>query len=256
MARARTLPEDAPTRTAGNALAALARSLHQAGLSRAKALHAALGLYLTVGLVLAMVLIWGFAALADEVLEGDTEAFDRGILTWIGAHHTPWLDRSAIEFTALGSTVVLWVIGLALSVLLWQLGKHRYVAMIWLASTGSLVLNQTLKAAFGRSRPHVFEWLVDVGHLSFPSGHAMNSMVFYTVASYAIGHVVGPGPARTGTYAFAALLIGLIGFTRLYLGVHYPSDVLAGFAVGYAWAILCAIVTEAWGRRAPGAAGG
>ena len=256
MARARTLPEDAPTRTAGSALAALAGKLRTAGLSRAKALHAALGLYLTVGLVLAMLLIWAFAALADEVLEGDTEAFDRGILTWIHAHGTPWLDRSAIELTALGSTVVLWVIGLGLSVLLWNLGKHRYVAMIWLASTGSLVLNQTLKAAFGRSRPDVFEWLVDVGHLSFPSGHAMNSMVFYTVAAYAIGHQVGPGPARTGTYAFAALLIAMIGFTRMYLGVHYPSDVLAGFAVGYAWAILCAIVTEAWGRRAHEGGGG
>jgi membrane-associated phospholipid phosphatase len=203
-----------------------------------------------------MLLIWGFAELADEVLEGDTDAFDRAILTWIGSHHTGWLDTSAIELTALGSSVVLWVIGLALSVLLWHLGKRLYVALIWLACTGSLVLNQTLKAAFGRSRPDVFEWLVDVGHLSFPSGHAMNSMVFYTVAAYSIGHVVGPGPARTWTYGFAALLIGMIGFTRLYLGVHYPSDVLAGFAVGYAWAILCAILTEAWARRAKGGAEG
>jgi undecaprenyl-diphosphatase len=252
VARARPIDDDGSDRVVGSVFRALVRRLRDAGLSRAKALHAALGLYLTVGLILAVLLIWAFAALSNEVLAGNTDQFDRAILAWINAHRTEWLDRSAIELTALGSTVVLWVIGLGLSVLLWHLGKHRYVAMIWLASTGSLVLNQTLKAAFGRSRPDVFEWLVDVGHLSFPSGHAMNSMVFYTVAAYAIAHLVGPGPKRTGAYAFAALLIATIGFTRMYLGVHYPSDVLAGFAVGYAWAILCAILTEAWGRWTPG----
>jgi membrane-associated phospholipid phosphatase len=256
VAQARPITQHSSIRTAGNALAALVRKLPHAGLSQAKALHTALGLSLTIGLFLAMLLIWGFAELADEVLEGDTAAFDRAILAWIGSHHTGWLDRSAIELTALGSAVVLLVIGLALSVLLWHLGKQRYVALIWLASTGSLVLNQTLKAAFGRSRPDVFEWLVDVGNLSFPSGHAMNSMVFYTVAAYSVGHVVGPGAARTWTYGLAALLIGMIGFTRMYLGVHYPSDVLAGFAVGYAWAILCAILTEAWARRAAGGSKG
>jgi undecaprenyl-diphosphatase len=243
------IEHDGSTRTAGNALGTLVRRLHQAGLSSARALHAALGIYLTVALGLAMLLVWAFAELADEVLEGDTEAFDRAILTWIHGHSVGWLDTSAIELTALGSSVVLWVIALALSVLLWHLQKHRYVALIWFACSGSLVLNQTLKVAFGRSRPDVFEKLVDVGHLSFPSGHAMNSMVFYTVAAYSIGHVVGPGRARHGTYAFAAVVIAMVGFTRLYLGVHYPSDVLAGYAVGYVWAIVCATLTEAWGRR-------
>src|SRR6185436_2172532 len=156
MAQARPMNESAPTRSAGNALGALVRTLRQAGLSRAKALHAALGLYLTVGLGLGMLLLWGFAVLADEVLEGDTAAFDRGIMTWVHAHGAPWLDTVAIEATALGSAIVLGVIGLALSVLLWHLGKHRYVALIWLASTGSLVLNNTLKAAFHRTRPDVF----------------------------------------------------------------------------------------------------
>lgn len=249
-ARARSMSGDAPTRTAGAALAAAGRRLHEFGLSRAKALHAALGLYLTVALGLSMLVLWGFAALADEVLQGDTETFDNAILAWIHAHGTSWMDTSAIELTALGSFVVLAILGLVLSVVLWHLGKHRYVALLWLACTGSLVLNQTLKAAFGRSRPQVFEWLVDVGNLSFPSGHAMNSMVFYTVAAYAIGHVVGPGRTRTLVYTGAAVIVAMIGFTRMYLGVHYPSDVLAGYAVGYAWATLCSVLTEAWGRRA------
>lgn len=252
-ASARPMNGDGSTEKAGAALGALIRRLSDAGFSRAKALHTALGLYLTVSLILSMLALWGFAELADEVMEGDTEKFDRAILTWIHAHGTSWLDTTAMEFTALGSFVVLALIGLALSVVLWHLAKHRYVALIWLACTGSLVLNQTLKSAFQRSRPDVFEWLVNVGSLSFPSGHAMNSMVFYTVCAYSIGHVVGPGRTRSLTYALAALVVGLIGFTRVYLGVHYPSDVLAGYAVGYTWAILCCILTEAWGRRAAAA---
>lgn len=249
MENPRPVTEHGATRSVGGALVALMNRLRQAGLSRAKALHAALGLYLTVALAASMLLLWGFAELADAVLEGQTDAFDRGILAWIHAHRVGWLDTSAIELTALGSSVVLAVIGPFLSVLLWHLGKQRYVALIWLACTGSLVLNQTLKALFGRSRPDVFGWLVDVGQLSFPSGHAMNSMVFYTVTAYSVGHVLGPGAARRATYAFAALLVAIVGFTRLYLGVHYPSDVLAGFAVGYVWATVCAVLTEAWGRR-------
>jgi undecaprenyl-diphosphatase len=81
-------------------------------------------------------------------------------------------------------------------------------------------------------------------------------MVFYTVAAFAIGQVVGHGRTRDLTYAVAALIVGMIGFTRMYLGVHYPSDVVAGYAVGYAWAILCCILCEAWGRRAEAAQAG
>jgi undecaprenyl-diphosphatase len=249
MAKAPATREHGTQRSAGAALGALVSRLRNAGLSRAKALHAALGLYLTVALGLSMLLLWGFAELAEQVLQGDTDTLDRAILTWINAHRMGWLDTSAIEFTALGSFVVLAVLGLALSVLFWHLRRRSYVALIWLACTGSLVLNQTLKAVFARTRPDVFEWLVDVGNLSFPSGHAMNSMVFYTVAAYCIGQVVGPGAARRATYAFAALIVIAIGFTRMYLGVHYPSDVLAGYAVGYVWATICASLTAAWGRR-------
>ena len=77
----------------------------------------------------------------------------------------------------------------------------------------------------------------------------MNSMVFYTVVAFSIGHVVGPGSARRATYAFGAFLVALVGFTRVYIGVHFPSDVIAGYSVGYCWALLCAAMTEAWGKR-------
>jgi undecaprenyl-diphosphatase len=243
------VPDDAPTRTAGAALVALVRRFREAGMSRVRALHAALGLTLTIGLALSALLLWGFAWLTDEVLAGDTLSFDHSILNWVNTHRNEWLDASAIELTALGSMVVLAVIGLGLSVVMWHLERRRHVAMIWFAVIGSMVLNQALKTIFARSRPEVFEHLVKVGSLSFPSGHAMNSTVFYTVVAFAIGHVVGPGAARISTYAFGAILVFSVGFTRVYLGVHYPSDVLAGFAAGFAWAMICAALTEAWGKK-------
>lgn len=242
-------PDDTPTRTAGTALVALVRKLRHGGMSRARALHAALGLTLTIGLVVSVLFLWGFAWLTDQVLEGDTLAFDQSVMNWMNLHRASWLDAAAIEFTALGSMVVLTVVGLALSVVLWNLERRRHVAMIWFAVTGSMVLNQGLKTIFGRSRPDVFEPLVKVGSLSFPSGHAMNSIVFYTVVAFAIGHVVGPGRARNMTYAFATFLVVGVGFTRVYIGVHFPSDVIAGFAAGFSWAMICAALTEAWGKR-------
>jgi undecaprenyl-diphosphatase len=241
--------EDRATRTAGGALLALVARFRRAGWSRIRALHAALGLTLTIGLVVAALLLWGFIELTDEVLEGDTLAFDRSILAWLHAHRTTFLDRAARELTALGSLVVLAVTALGFSVVLWRLERRRHVAMIWFAMTGSAVLNQGLKAAFGRARPSLFESLVPASSFSFPSGHSMNAMVYYTVVGFAIGHVVGPGAARTGTYLVSAILVVLVGWSRMHLGVHYPSDVIAGFAVGTSWALLCAAATEAWGKR-------
>jgi undecaprenyl-diphosphatase len=218
-------------------------------MSRIRALHAALGLSLTIGLVLSVLLLWGFAEITDAVLEGETLAFDRGVLNWMHGLRGQGLDQAAIEITALGSMAVMGVMAIGLSVVLWNLERRRHVAMIWFAVIGSMVLNQALKAVFGRARPDVIEPLVHVGFFSFPSGHAMNSMVFYTTAAFAIGHMTGPGAARRLIYGLAALVVTLVGLSRVYLGVHFPSDILAGFAAGHAWALICAVLTEAWGKR-------
>jgi undecaprenyl-diphosphatase len=207
--------------------------------------HAALGLYLSLSLVVAVVAVFGFAEVAEDVLEGDTQRFDDGVLRWVRSHRTWWLDRIALELTALGSMVVLCTIGIIVSVLFWHLGSRRHVALIWIAASGTLVLTQAMKAAFGRPRPEL-EWLVDVGPWSFPSGHAMNAMVFYTVIAYAVGRIVGGVAGRTVVYALGGLVIVLVGWTRMYLGVHYPSDIVAGYALGYAWAVSCCILIESW----------
>ncbi|HET9949503.1 MAG TPA: phosphatase PAP2 family protein, partial [Longimicrobiales bacterium] len=168
------------------------RRLVAAGMGGVRALHAALGLYLSLSLGLAALALWGFAELADDVLEGETARFDRGVVDWIAAHRTEWLDWLALELTAVGSAVVLVTIGLIVSVLLWHLGRRRHVALVWIAAAGGAALNQVMKLAFGRERP-AGEALVRALSLSFPSGHAMNATIFYTVIAYTVGRVVGRG---------------------------------------------------------------
>jgi undecaprenyl-diphosphatase len=213
-------------------------------MSRTKAVYAALGLYLTFSLIVAVGAVFVFAEVAEDVLEGDTQRFDERTLAWIMAHRSAWLDRAALELTALGSPVVLCTTAVLVSVLLWHLGRRRYVALIWISAPGALLLNQALKALFARPRPAV-PTAVDVFSLSFPSGHAMNAMVFCTIMAYVLGRVVGRGPARTIVHMLGGAIVVLVGWTRMYLGVHYPSDIAAGYAAGYAWAISCCILIEA-----------
>jgi undecaprenyl-diphosphatase len=243
MATGRSSSEEAgPTRTAAGALWALAVRLRDAGLSRTKAAYAALGLYLTFSLIVAAGAVLVFAEVAEDVLEGDTQRFDASVLAWIMAHRSAWLDRAALELTALGSPVVLFTTAVLVSVLLWHLERRRHVALIWVSASGAILLNQALKELFARPRPPT---AVDVFSLSFPSGHAMHAMVFYTIMAYVLGRVVGRGPARTVVYVLGSAIVVLVGWTRMYLGVHYPTDIAAGYAAGYAWAISCCILIEA-----------
>ncbi|HEX2091143.1 MAG TPA: phosphatase PAP2 family protein, partial [Longimicrobiaceae bacterium] len=175
-----------------------------------------------------------------------TRGFDVAVLRWIGRHHTPLLDVVALEVTALGAGLTVWVVVAISSVFLW-VTRHRYsVLLLWVAMGGAALITRVLKLFFDRPRPEVFPWRTawaDQG--SFPSGHATTSMVAYLTLAYLVSRL-GPSPAlRRLTLAVAAVLILGIGASRLYLGVHYPSDVLAGFAVGFAWATFCALGIEA-----------
>jgi undecaprenyl-diphosphatase len=236
-----------PVRAAAAAIASLALRLGSMGLGRTRALYAALGLYLSIALAAAVVAVLGFAEIAEDVLEGDTERFDQGLLEWLRSNRSDWMDRIALELTTLGSGVVLCASGILVSVLLWHLGRKRHVALVWLAAAGAFVLSFAMKLAFGRPRPEI-EGIVQLGTPSFPSGHALNAMVFYTVIAFVVGRVVGSGWGRTVVYAFGVFVVAVVGWTRIYLGVHYPSDVGAGYAVGYAWAVLCVVAMEAWAR--------
>lgn len=208
---------------------------------RVHGFHSALGLYLSIGFVLAVIAAWGFAELASEVGQGETQQLDESVLLWLNARATPQLDVAALEITSLGSGTVVWTVVFIASAFLWS-SRHRYsVVLLWVAVAGGAVLNLVLKAAFDRPRPDLFPWRTPyAGQSSFPSGHAMTAVVVYWTLAYLITRLEPTALLRRLTWALVAMVIVLIGVSRLYLGVHYPSDVLAGFVVGFAWATFCA----------------
>lgn len=232
----------------------LFKSLRLVG-DRASSFYATVGIVLVAGVVLAIVAIIGFAALGEWVKEGATQAADVAVLEWMKAHHTPTLSRLAVELTYLGTgTVVLMIVGVA-TLFLWHT-EHKVSARFLLAAVaGSILLNNVLKLVFRRERPSVFDWGTDAVSLSFPSGHAMSATVCYGTVAYLVIRLQKHRISRVLTAFGATLLILTICTTRLYLGVHYPTDVVGGIICGIAWSAFCMALLEATivlgRRRAP-----
>jgi undecaprenyl-diphosphatase len=208
--------------------------------------YGAVGVFLVIGLGLVTLAAVAFAQIAQAVVRGQTQAFDNAILRWMGTHGAPWLDTAALEVTALGARVVVYMVVLVASVFLWQSRHHYSAALLWVAVIGSGLVNTVLKLTFNRPRPDVFPWRTQhVGLASFPSGHAMTSIVVYGTLAFLIARLAPTRWLRRLVWIVAVLVIVLVGLSRLYLGVHYPSDVLAGFVIGGAWAITCGLGMEA-----------
>lgn len=196
------------------------------------------------GLALAALAMWAFAAIADEVLEQETHAFDRSILLALWKLHRPLLDRIMLGLTFLGEPALLLVISLSLGLFL-AIRNHRSEATtIAIAGAGAVALNTLLKNLFGRARPELWERIVDVQAYSFPSGHAMISLVIYGIFGYFLA-LRFPRWRWTLATLTGILIVG-IGLSRLYLGVHWPTDVLAGYTAGLVWLITCILSLEVW----------
>ena len=213
---------------------------------RLRDLRAAVGVVLLAGVGVAAAGIVAFAWVAVHVRTGATQGLDEAVLRWLGQHRgAPWLESVMLDVTLLGTgTVVVTIAGVA--ALFLSLTRHRPSATLLVAATvGALLLNDVLKASFDRPRPQVFTWGTRVVTTSFPSGHAMSAAAVYATVAYLAARLQRRRRSRMITHAVAGALIVAIGFTRLYLGVHYPSDVAAGIVVGLAWAGFCMATLEA-----------
>jgi undecaprenyl-diphosphatase len=194
---------------------------------------------------------WAFFGLASEVMKGRTKSFDDRILLSLRVPDDParpigpeWLEEVARDITALGSTVVL---GLAVVAVAGFLAlDRRYSAMTFVlgASLSGWVLGFVLKAAFDRPRPELVPHLMRVYFSSFPSGHSLMSAVVYGTLGTLLSSLVTLRRLKFYFLAFAAVLAGLVGLSRVYLGVHYPTDVLAGWSAGLAWSTLCWLLSR------------
>lgn len=179
-------------------------------------------------------------------------------MRWADGRATPWLDRAAVEVTTLGDALVVAAIALVAAALLWQVRQRAYAALVAATVGGAWGVGAVLKEVFDRPRPRLIQWRVhDVTSWSYPSGHATLSMALAAVLAYVVYRL--SGRRRTGAAAVlvaSAAVLG-VGLSRVYLGVHYPSDVAAGYAVGFSWATFCALAVESIRIRrrahAPGA---
>lgn len=212
---------------------------------RGASLLGALGIFLVAGIIVAAVGTWAFAEFAQHVMSGGTQTFDDAGLRWIATHHSPALDSAMLDITVLGtSTVVMMIVCIA--ALFLTLTRHKYSALLLLVATvGGMLLDTILKLQFGRPRPHIFTWGTHASMSSFPSGHAMSATIVYSTVAYLAARLQKRRWARLLTLFAAAVVIALIALSRVYLGVHYPSDVLAGAIIGLAWAAFCMATLEA-----------
>ncbi len=233
-----------------NARALWDRWLHVA-FDRAHSLVGALGIFVVAGLLAGIAGTGAFVKLASEVREGETQPFDESVIRWMGAHQSTTLDAIMVEVTALGTgTVVLMIVVVA--GLFLTLTHHKYPAILLVVATGGgLVLNGVLKLGFNRPRPTIFVPAIQAVSSSFPSGHAMSSAIVYGTVAYLAARLHRRRWTRWAVMTFAFVVIVLISFSRMYLGVHYPSDVVAGVIIGLAWAGFCMATLEAIQRFAP-----
>ncbi|MBW6421496.1 phosphatase PAP2 family protein [Rhizobium sp. XQZ8] len=192
-----------------------------------------------------------FLWLARELLEGDTFALDRSILLSLrraGDLSVPigpsWLTHVITDITSLGGTTVLSLVTIVSVTYLLMTGR-RSTALLLLASViGGWALSSGLKIGIGRPRPDIVPHLIEVGDLSFPSGHAMVSAATYLALGSILSGLQTGRAEKVFVLAVAVVLTVAIGLSRVYLGVHYPSDVVGGWCGGAAWAILCQLVAR------------
>jgi undecaprenyl-diphosphatase len=199
-----------------------------------------LGPRLGLGLLAAGVVIVLFAALASQVTEGETQQFDDAFRMAVHGLSSPRATSVLHAITQLGSPAVLIPLTVVAAWVFLELRRIRGAILLSATMVGVTLLNWVLKLAFQRARPAPFFDLTMPASYSFPSGHALSSFCFYAALAALITVRLRSRPLRVAVWAAAALVIAAVGFSRIYLGVHYISDVVAGYAAGFVWVLTVA----------------
>jgi undecaprenyl-diphosphatase len=196
-----------------------------------------------VGFGAALLLVSGFLELSEDVARSVAEEpalarADRAVLLAFASVRRPWLTTVALDLTALGSPIVLTMFAILLAWALGRFGFRRSAVVLVVAAASSGAWTVLLKRFFERPRPDVVPRLVEVTGLSYPSGHSLGGAAVYATATLLLAARARSRGERGAIVLLGIALVLAIGVSRVYLGVHYPSDVLAGLAFGTAWALL------------------
>lgn len=199
---------------------------------------------IAIGFVLFLAPLFLFVQLADEVLERETQPFDEAVLRAINSIESTQIDPIIVAITQLGGVIGVGVLTAGLTLLLVKRRMYRKSAIILASVGGAAIINVLLKAVFERSRPELWDRIVFESSYSFPSGHAMAS----SALALSLLVVLWDTKYRTRAAICAVVFMLSIGFTRLYLGVHYPTDIIGGWLVSLAWigVVLSAIRLTSW----------
>ena len=210
---------------------------------QAKQNEFALGAFLFASLAAAVGALVLFGWLAEEVMEGDTKQFDAAIRGAIHSHATPLLTTIMQTFSFLGSVGWVTSFGVLVVCACLYFKRRRMAAFLAIAVVGAGTLDYVLKLTFHRTRPLAF-FGTSPSSFSFPSGHALGSFCFYGILAAILSDRMVGRKSKFLIWLAAALLVGMIGLSRIYLGVHYPSDVIAGYLAGAVWVTAVTIVDK------------
>lgn len=212
---------------------------------------------LVLGMVVVVALGWAFGEMAEAVIHADdVVALDSPVTRWVVDRRTPWLTQVLQVVTALGSAWFLILLLVVVTIVL-VAGRHSWsvVALPIVSAAGAAILVTTIKLLIARPRPTLGAVVATADGFAFPSGHSAQAVATYGVLAWLVAHLAARRTVRVGAWLSGVVLIGLIGFSRLYLGVHWLSDVIGGYIIGAAWAVVAVTAMTAT-DRATGAGGG
>jgi undecaprenyl-diphosphatase len=210
-----------------------------------------LGLHLVIGLLVfaAMTLILG--EISEDIMNGQPITIaDVQLSNWLFTHRSSRLTTAFLIVTSFGSTIAVSIIAITVGLyLLWRRQPY-WLAAVWSSVFGGMLLNKYLKLVFYRPRPYFEDPILVLTTYSFPSGHTMAATVLYGILAVLLVTTLKRPSMKVLVVVSASCLIGLVGFSRMYLGAHYLSDVLGAFAEGLAWLSLClTVVYSVWRQR-------
>jgi undecaprenyl-diphosphatase len=192
--------------------------------------------------MLAIIATVVFLFLSKQVLGQKTIEFDTHILQYFLSIQNSSLTLFFVTLAFIGKPTFLVIVDVLFSLFLWTKNKISMAIVYFIIGNGAAGFNLFLKSFLGRERPALWDRIVEVKHLSYPSAHAMNSVVVYGLICYYLMNQFKPW--RWLIFACTFLLVILIGLSRLYLGVHWPTDIIAGYIMGFVWLSIAIILVE------------
>ncbi|MDR7078098.1 undecaprenyl-diphosphatase [Neobacillus niacini] len=196
---------------------------------------------LTRAFLISLVALLAFSVVAMLVRAEKIVDFDHAVISAVQSQESPFLTRIMEFFTMIGSTLAVVIICLLILFFLYKVLHHRHELLLFIVVVaGSPLLNHVLKEIFQRARPDLHR-LIDIGGYSFPSGHAMNALTVYGILTFLLWRHIFNRTGRSLLLLFSTFVVFMIGVSRIYLGVHYPSDIIGGYLASGFW-----IATSIW----------